>query len=240
MTLALMAPASADTYTATSNYTISFLGLTVARSTFTATIDGDAFSVSGDMRSAGIAKLFDSTTGTTSIKGRFVGDDTRPSSFRTQYKSGKKSQVTTIAFAGGSVTSTRNDPPTPKRATRIPLKPEHLRSVVDPLSATLVRARNLASVCSRTLSIYDGEMRMNLMMSQAGFQTIDGVETVTCNARFVPVAGYRTDNKSIQYMRDRGKIRLSFAQLGQTGVYAPVRATISTTMGPVTINSKAQ
>ena len=221
-------------------YTISFLGLPVARSNFVSTFNGNTFTVQGRMSSAGIGKLFDSTTGTSHASGSFVGKQTLPQSFRVQYKSGKKIQTTAISFSGGAVTKTVNDPPLRKRDNWVAVKLGQLQAVTDPISATLIRADSPDEVCTRVLKVYDGQMRMNLRLSYASTGKAPGIDgdVITCNARFVPVSGYRTTNRSIDYMRKRSKISISFARLGETGIYAPVRATVGTTMGPVTVTAR--
>ena len=218
-------------------YTVSFLGLPVARSNFESVIAGDRFTVNGQMSSAGVGRLFDGTVGNSRVSGRFVGKATRADSFRVQYKSGKKTQTTAIDFAGGNVTKTVNVPPVRKRSNWVAVKAADLRSVSDPISATLIRADGPGDVCNRTLKVYDGQMRVNLKLSHASTGPVAGYdgEAVTCNAKFVPVSGYRTTNRSITYLRDRAEISVSFARLGETGVYAPIRASVSTTIGTVTV-----
>lgn len=221
-------------------YTVTFLGLPVARSSFVSSFNGNRFTVEGRMSSAGIGKLFDSTTGTSHASGSFAGKQTRPEAFRVEYKSGKKTQTTAINFAGGAVTKTVNVPPLRKRDNWVAVKLGQLQAVTDPISSTLIRADGPEEVCSRVLRVYDGQMRLNLRLSHVSTGKADGIagDVVTCSARFVPVAGYRTTNRSIDYMRKRAKISISFARLGETGIYAPVRATVSTSMGPITVTAR--
>lgn len=230
--------AAAQTYAG--EYTISFLGLPVARSNFISTFNGDRFSVKGQIASAGLGKLFDSTTGNSFAAGSFAGDTTRAERFRVDYKTGKKTQTTVIAFAGGKVAKTVNVPPLRKRDHWVPVKATDLNGVTDPISATLIKADSPQDVCSRTLKIYDGQMRVNLQLAYASAGPVSGYDgdAVTCSANFVPVSGYRTNNRSVTYLRDRAKISVSFAPLGETGVYAPVRATVSTTLGTVTVTAR--
>lgn len=221
-------------------YTVTFLGLPVARSSFVSTFTGNKFNVQGQMSSAGLAKLFDSTTGTSNVSGSFVGKQTQANSFRVQYKSGKKTQTTSISFAGGTVSKTVNVPPLRKRDNWVTVKAGQLRAVTDPISATIIRADGPDEVCSRVLKVYDGQMRLNLRLSHVATGKIpnfDG-EAVTCSARFVPVSGYRTTNRSIDFMSKKSKIVISFARLGETGIYAPVRASVSTTMGTITVTAR--
>ena len=52
-------------------YTVSFLGLSIARSTFSSHYENGAYAIDGTVTSAGLAKLFDDTRGTISSKGTF-------------------------------------------------------------------------------------------------------------------------------------------------------------------------
>lgn len=218
-------------------YTISYLGLPVARSTFTSTFNGDQVNVQGNLSSAGVGKLVDSTVGSSHFSGRMGRDGVVPSSFKTTYKSGKKTKSTTIGFSGGDVVKTVNVPPTKKRKKWVPLKDGDLQSVSDPISATLIRAASPAEVCARTIKVYDGEMRANIRLSLMSSGKVPGFgdEAVTCSAKFVPVSGYRPDSSSLEYLKNRAKISISFAPLGDTGIYAPVRASIGTKVGTVTV-----
>lgn len=218
-------------------YTVSFLGLPVARSTFVSTFAGDRVSVEGNLSSAGVAKLVDSTVGSSHFSGRLSRDGVVPSSFRTTYKSGRKTKSTSISFSGGDVVKTVNVPPTRKRKKWVPLRPGDLQAVSDPISATLIRAGSPSEVCDRTIKVYDGEMRANIRLSTMSTGKVPGFgpEAVTCSARFTPVSGYRPDSSSLSYLKDRSKISISFAPLGDTGVYAPVRASIGTKVGTVTV-----
>ncbi|MGB3391508.1 MAG: DUF3108 domain-containing protein [Pseudaminobacter sp.] len=238
-------PAAADTEAASfqSEYSLSLLGFTVARSSFSSTFQGDKFSVRGSMASAGLAKIFDSTKGTISASGRFSGHRPRPENFASDYVSGKKAQKTAISFSGGNVAKTVNVPPLKKRGSDwVPVGTDHLRAVADPISAALVRADNPKEICERRIKMYDGEMRADLVLSYASIEpvSIAGYEgkAVFCNARFVPVAGYRKGHKSIEYLRNRSKIAIAFAPVGTTGIYAPIYATVGTQIGTVIIRAR--
>jgi len=243
---ALFTSLSAGTATAASfrsEYTVSYLGLTIARSRFDSTFDGDRFSVSGSMSSAGIAQIFDDTKGTVRATGRFAGNAPLPDDFVTNYTSGDKKKKTEIGFAGGSVSKVVNIPPLKKRGNDwVKMADGDLRAVTDPLSGTLIRADKPANVCGRTVKMFDGEMRANLVLNyvSTGQVSIPGYsgESVTCSARFVPVAGYKKNHRSIEFLKNRSKIAISFAPIGTTGVYAPVYATVGTQIGTITIRAR--
>lgn len=221
-------------------YTVSYLGLPIARSTFTSTFNGDQVRISGSVSSAGIAKIFDSTTGSSSFAGRIGTEGVIPAAFTTSYKSGKKSQRTSITFTNGNVTETVNVPPTKKRRRWVPLRTGDLNAVSDPISATLIRAKSTAEICKRTIKIYDGEMRANIVLDHISAGNVSGYgeEAVTCSAKFIPISGYRPDSSSLTYLKNRSKITIAFAPLGKTGIYAPVYATVGTKIGTVTVTAR--
>lgn len=221
-----------------SDYSVSLMGLTVATARFESSFDAGRFRIEGRLASAGVARLFDRTTGTTLTEGTIAGDGSvRPRSYSADYVSGRKRQKTTVTFSGGAVSQTRNDPP-PRSARRpdwVAVSQADLRAVMDPLSSTLVAAASPAEVCTRTIRMFDGEMRADIRLSPAARGGRDG--TVTCNARFVPVSGYREGRRQIDYMKNRSRIAITFAQLGETGIYAPVDATVGTQIGTLRVRA---
>jgi len=237
------APRKEGTQSFSGEYTASFLGLNVVHSSFNSTFEKGSYSVKGAVSAAGLALLFDDTKGSMSASGRFVGQRTQPTAFRVEYTEGRKNKMTAIRFKNGTVTKTENVPPLKKRgADWVPLRPGDLKGVVDPLSATLVRADSLSKVCGRTVKIYDGEFRVDLTLHQesTGVMKVNGYEgaTVTCRATVKPVSGYRKGRRALEFLEKRSKIMISFAPLGTTGVYAPIHATVGTQIGTITVKAR--
>ncbi len=223
-------------------YTVSYFGLTIAKSTFDSRIDDAGFSVDGTVSSAGLAKIFDSTKGAASASGAFKGNVTQPSQFRMNYREGKRKQMTALGFRAGAVVSTENVPPLKKRKKNwVPLNADDLQDVLDPLSAGLIKASSPDEVCGRTLKLFDGEMRMDAALrSTENSSEVEkyGDGVVTCRVNIKPISGYRRDRRALIYLEKKSKIVVVFAPLGATGVYAPVYATIGTEIGTVTVRVK--
>lgn len=241
---ALMAgslPAMAHAESFRVDYAVSLLGLNIARSTFNSKIEGDTFTVNGRLASSGIAKIFDSTKGTATVSGGFGDSAARADLYLVNYTSGDKKKKTEIAFSNGSVTRTENvPPPRPNRKNWIDVNASDLTSVTDPLSATMIRASSLEEVCTRTIKLYDGELRADLQLSlvkvvPAETKGFSG-NAVTCRAKFVPLGGYRA-NKSMKFLQNESKILITFAPLGQTGIYAPIKGSATTEIGTIVVNA---
>jgi hypothetical protein len=224
-------------------YTVSFLGLSIARSTFSSHYENGAYSINGTVTAAGLAKLFDDTRGTISSKGRIAGKKLVPEAFRADYTSGKKASVVDIRFANGAVTSTQVIPAPGKRDAKkwVALAAGDLTSVLDPMAATVIHADSLDQVCGRTVKFYDGEMRADLTLTydSKGSISVPGYkgDTITCKMSFQPVAGYRKGRKALTSLKNHSRMMVTFAPLGQTGVYAPIHATVGTQIGTLTISA---
>lgn len=236
---ATAAVAPAQTFSA--DYSVSFLGLTVARSTFTSRIGNDRYDISGSMHSAGLASVFADTSGRSSASGRISGGRLSPESYSVSYVYGDKSRKTSVQFSSGKVVKVATSPAPPKRrADWVPVTAAELSAVMDPLSSSLVKARDLRSVCDHSIRAFTGEIRANLRLSfvatvPISIQGYDG-EGVTCAATLKPVAGYHRSNRSMRYA-STSRITVTFAELGKTGIYAPVQASVGTAMGPVSVHA---
>ena len=221
-----------------SSYSVSVLGLKVASSSFQTTLDDDALTIKGSLKSSGIARLFDDTTGNTTVTARIGNNGLEPRGYDLRYVSGRKRQHTAISFKGG-VASANATPPFRKRGKYIDLRPGDLQGVWDPMTALILRADSPASVCGRTVRVFDGETRVDLKLVPAGrvpFST-NGYkgDAVRCTVKFIPVSGYRADKQQIQYLARNARMEVAFAPIGAGNLYAPVRATVGTKIGPVRI-----
>lgn len=239
----LLWPVAAETPVYRGEYTLSFLGLTVARMNFDSRLDGRGYSVQGDVSSAGLGAFFYDTRGTLSATGHFSGDRVEASGFRAQYRYDGKPTLVDIRFAKGNVIKVVNDPPLKKRGKDwVPIGPDDLRSAVDPVAATLVKAGRLEDVCKGSSRMFDGELRADLSLAfvKTGKMSVKGFDgpTVTCRMRFTPTAGYRKGRRALEYLRTKSRIMVTFAEIGKTGVYAPIFATIGTQIGTITVRAR--
>ncbi len=218
------------------DYRLSFLGFSIAKSTFVSTFSGDTFVLNGRLKSAGLAAMFDKTVADTHVTGRIADDGVEPVDYQLNYVMGGKAQKTAIRFENGSVVETENVPPLKKRGAKwVPLNVNDLSAVFDPLTASMVRANSPREVCNRTIKAYDGEMRVNLKLRYAGtkpFRT-KGFKgnVVRCKARFEPVSGYRKGRRALEFMKHKSRMEIAFAPVGSSNIYAPVTASVGTQVG---------
>ena len=223
------------------SYTVSYAGLPVARSSFKTNMSGNNYSISGWMKSSGLGAIVSSTTGTATISGSMGSVAAVPSNYQINYEYGKKAKATTIAFSNGTATQTVNNPPPKVRADRVPVTPSHLTNVADPLSLTLIVANSKGEVCNRTLRLYDGEVRANLVLSYKSTRpfSTNGFkgDQIICAAKIEPISGYRKGHKSVEYLKQGKPVEIGFAQLEGSNIFAPVTARIKTQIGHVTVRA---
>lgn len=233
--LVSVTPAAAQTFSA--EYVVTIWGITIARTNFSSTIDKNGYRVDGKIQSSGLGAVFDDTKGTVHTQGAFRSGSAVPATYGLDYSSGKKKQKTTVRMEGGNVVSTQNDPPPKRRHGWIPVEAKDLVGVVDPLTATMVQAKSLDDVCTKKARIYDGEMRADLQLSylKKGTAKVGDFsgEGVTCKVSFKPVSGYRKGSKSIEYLAAGNDMRVTFARMGETDFYVPLRGQVETRIGTV-------
>lgn len=239
----LVAPdASAGQQRFTTDYFVTFLGLPVARASFTSALSADgSLEVNGTLRGVGLASLVGTSAGTTQLTGRLNGTGgVEPSRFSIEYQTRGRPDGVSVRFENGSAVAVNHRrPEPPRRSTYIPITAEHLRSVIDPLSATIVRAPSPQQVCDRAVSLFDGWMRADLKLSPVSTGPLPnhpGTGAV-CAGRYTPIAGFNSDNRDLHFIRDSDTIRVTFAPLQGTDIYAPVHASIGTRVGSIHVTA---
>jgi Protein of unknown function (DUF3108) len=235
------APAQAAQIRMASEYSISFAGIPVARSKFKTLIDGNTLYVTGTLATAGIAAVFDSTHATSTSSGIISAKGVESLSYELDYKSGEKTRSTKVSFRGGKVMETTITPKREPNPNIVPIEPGQLSGVIDPFFASLVAANSPSDVCKRTLKVFDGVLRINLVMRPAGGEPyvigkIKG-EGVRCAVRYQPVSGHKPKSSSVMYMAEGERATIVFGALPGTNLYAPVKASVKTKNGTVTVRA---
>ena len=138
------APALAAQNSFVGEYSVSFLGLPIARATFNSSYDGDKYTINGNVAASGLAKLFDDTNGSLTARGTLGDKHPVPSSFHAGYTYGSKASSIDIRFKDGNVVSTKVVPkPRGHGDDWVKLGAENLVKVVDPIASTVLRARSI-------------------------------------------------------------------------------------------------
>lgn len=233
--LAAMPAHAAERQTMTARVTVTFLGLPVARAELTSRLGDGKFSLDSSFSSAGLARMFDRTKGTASVSGTLGNPRLEPASYQLTYRT-RKDHSTTMTFSRDRLASRQTLPePPPRNDEWVKLDEGDLSRINDPISAMMIPAASAAEICNRNIRVFDGEFRVDIGLSPSERRLGSG--EVTCRVSFKPMSGYRGTRSAIKFLRDRSRILIAFARIGDSGVYGPVEASIGTQIGSVHVRA---
>lgn len=229
--------ARAEEHAAT--YSVSLIGIPIARLDFRTTINGADYRISGSLKTSFVAEVIEPTRGSVTSAGRIVGDRFQASEFEVKYKTGDKRYRAAMSLSGGNVRSHVVEPEKTRPPSWVPVRPRDLRGVLDPLGGMVVPAG--VNPCGRTVPAFDGESRFDLKLTPKGtrpFRTSGFAgEATVCGLRFVPKSGYRRDNRSVEYVRRQTGMEIWFAEHPSGRYIAPVRAKVPTKIGTMIVSA---
>jgi Protein of unknown function (DUF3108) len=240
--LAAVIPARAnDSYR--TEYRVTLIGLPVARATFTTQLTDPGYTITGNITSAGIVNIFTSLDAKSTVTGTLLsGDRMQPKAYKLIYTRGKRTRVYDVKYAAGNIVETSITPQPNRDSNRwIPVQGADFKSVLDPIGALIIPDNG--RICSRTLPVYDGESRMDLVLSPKGKAKFDAGnvsgEAIVCSVRYVPKSGYNKDQSDIDYLRNATDMEIWFAKTRTGSLYAPVYARVPTRIGSLSITATA-
>jgi hypothetical protein len=240
LSLSLLAgPAGTAGLRHVSEYNISLGVLPIAKASFASEFGSSDYRIRGTFRSWGIAEIITKISAETSVSGSKRGDKLQADRYNLVYKTGKRTRVYDVTYRNGNVTSTTMRPePKARPESWVPVTEGDLRSVLDPLSGLVFDGD--AQVCPRKVPIYDGESRLDLVLTPKGTESFstegfDG-EAIVCEIRYVPKSGFRRGRSDIEYLK-KAPMEVWFAKAQSVNVYAPVYARIPTKMGQVYVKA---
>lgn len=230
-----------DTYR--TEYRVTLIGLPVARATFTTKITDPGYTITGDITSAGIVNVFTSMDAKSTVTGTMLsGDRMQPESYKLVYTRGKRTRTYDVKYASGNIVETSITPQPNRDSNRwIPVKSADFKSVLDPIGALIIPGDG--KICARTLPVYDGESRMDLVLAPKGTAKFDAGnvsgEAIVCSVRYQPKSGYNKDQYDIDYLRKATSMEIWFAKTRTGSLYAPVYARVPTRLGMLSITATA-
>lgn len=243
----LMQPAAAEQawpHRVDATYKIAFNGIEVGKFQFRADVAGTEYRTSGDARLSALFGAF-KWQGVTRSSGTLKGLAASPAGYNFDFNGAGKSGSIKMGFKAGSVASISILPPKPPQPGTVPVRDQHLKDVLDPLSAVMALSRSgAANPCDRRIPIFDGKQRFDLVFSFARQQRIaetrpsgqPGVAFV-CKVRYVPIAGYRLTDET-RHMASTDGIEVSLRPVPSADLYVPYQITIPTFAGSATLTSE--
>ena len=225
-------------------YDINFNGFNVGTFEFQSQAESQSYTLLGNARLSVLLGAF-TWDGETRSFGLIASQGPKPASFTFDFKSSLRAGSTKLGFSDGAVTDIRNLPPEPPKADIIPVREQHLKGVIDPLTAIMVLSRgSSARPCDRRIPIFDGKERFDLVFSYKGEMRVveqapsgqPGVAHV-CRVKYLPIAGHKVDSET-SYMAASNEIEVALRPVPSANVLIPYQINIPTMAGSTTIVSK--
>jgi hypothetical protein len=238
--------AAAETWPATVRavYDINFNGFNVGTFEFQSQAEQQSYTLLGNARLSVLLGAF-TWDGETRSFGLIVKQEPKPASFTFDFRSNLRAGSTKLGFANGAVTNIAHLPPEPPKPDIIPLREQHLKGVIDPLSAIMVLSRgSRANPCDRRIPIFDGKERFDLVFSykremKVVEQAPSGQPDVAhvCRVKYLPIAGHKADSDT-NFMAANNEIEVALRPVPSANVLIPYQVSIPTMAGSATIISK--
>ena len=225
----------------TTKFDVNYTGFRIGKITFTIEIEGDDYLLKANGRTDGVARLFSRGKGSFESEGRFVGDTVISTSHSVQVTEKGKTAKLEMSFDDGNLINVSTSPHKKPKTGRkyIPVLEEHLKSIIDPASSIVVPTRENSSsgrdVCGRTLNVYDGETRFDIVLSYKSTRPISakgykGLAYV-CKFMYVPVAGHKLGHKNVELMRKNEKMEIWLAPITGTSIFTPIKIDVNSPVG---------
>lgn len=226
-------------------YKLYFGGFEVGSYRFQSTSNGQSYATTG---SADVSALF----GAFKWKGGIESSGTlgpkapAPAAYKLSFKTKSKAGSVTLGFDKAGVKTVELEPSKPPHPDAVPVKPEHLKSVFDPMSSILAMTHaNGGNPCDRTIPIFDGKVRFNLVMSAKGEQNIKEEKPSgqpkalkVCKVKYVPVAGHKPKDFAKPWI-DYDGMEITLRPIPSANVYVPYTVTIPTTIGSAVMSAES-
>ncbi len=222
------------------NYNLSLAGLPLGKADLSSTFKGPKYEMQGSVKLTGLVKMITGGKGAGTASGAIVGTQLQPEGFAVNTKSSGEQRIVRMALDSGNVAEIEIEPPLEPREDRVPVKAADKKGVIDPLSALImpaVASKSLtdAANCNRTIPVFDGATRQNIVLSYSETRTVKvpgySGPALVCNARWVPISGHRPQRSTIKFMQENKDMNVWLAPVEEARVLFPIKVAVRTMIG---------
>jgi hypothetical protein len=223
-------------------YSIYFNGFDIGAVRLEHRFSGKTYTASSDVDISALLGAF-RWKGVTRAAGSLTADGVRPSGYDFEFAGTSKSGSVRMGFSQGAVTHLSAIPMTAEPDDFVPLAPQHLKSVIDPLSALAALSRpGQPEPCGRKLAVFDGKQRFDVALVGLRREAVPAgrngatVEGVVCRVKYTPVAGYRANDDTRALAQNAG-IEVTFRPVAEANLWVPYRVQVPTIAGSVSLEA---
>jgi hypothetical protein len=223
-------------------------GIEIGKGALTLDITDDGYAAAGSAKVTGLARLVSRGEGSVAARGNFVNGKVSPATYSSTSETDKKAEEIRISLANNVVKEFAVSPPTTPHEDRVPVTEQHRQGVVDPMSAAVITVPGSGDLlardsCARTVSIFDGRQRYDLVFSYERTEPAKNVKgyngpMLVCRVDYRPIAGHRASRLQVKFMEDNKNIFVWLAPVAGTRVLFPIRVSIVTLVGVVLVEAE--
>jgi hypothetical protein len=223
-------------------------GIEIGKASLIVDITDDGYAAAGSAKVTGLARMVSKGEGSVSARGNFINGKVSPLTYSSTSETDKKAEEIRISLANNVVKEFAVSPPTTPAEDRVPVTEQHRQGVVDPMSAAVITVPGNGDLlahdsCNRTISIFDGRQRYDLVFSYERMEAAKNVKgyngpMLVCRVDYRPIAGHRASRLQVKYMEDNKNIFVWLAPVAGTRVLFPIRVSIVTLVGVVLVEAE--
>jgi hypothetical protein len=240
------APAGAQAESFRATYALSIIGISIGTADASAALEPASYKVDIGLRLTGLAALVTKAKGAATANGAIANSTVLPNAYANTTANATETRTVRMGLNSGTVRAVDISPPFLDMEGRVPVTDSHKSHIVDPVSALVMSVppgEPLVgpSACNRTIPVYDGLVRFNVMLAYSGTRHVHakgyaGPVTV-CSARYMPIAGYKLDSQSTKFMADNRDLQVWLAPVEQAHLVIPYYVSVGTISGTLVIQA---
>jgi hypothetical protein len=225
-------------------YRVDLAALNLGEFHVNASFKGPAYEMRAKGRFSLLAAMLYRVSGKTASRGEWSKGAPQPAKFTLSYDNGKKKEQRELRFEDGAVSEITIVPKkkfNPKR--RIPVTKEQLEHVLDPLTAAFLSAASNRppgdlAVCDRTLPVFDGTQRFDIVLRPKRSDVVGSDApaalagpVAVCQVKYVPISGYKPNHAGVKFVSENEDIEVWLTPVPRTALYIPYRIVMPTAWG---------
>lgn len=225
------------------HYKVRFNGFEIGTFEFTATVNAKAYVLTGNAHLSALLGALN-WKGETRAAGTLTSVAPKPAGYAFDFNGIGKNGSIRMNFSGNSIVNVLHTPPLEPEPDIVPVREEHLKGVLDPLTAVMALARSgNGGPCGRKLAVFDGRQRFDLLLTFAREERVVEARpsgqpdtAIVCRVQFIPIGGHKMDAET-QHMAGSSGIELALRPLPSVNLFVPYQITIPTIAGSATLTS---
>lgn len=237
-------PAQASTSSLRITYAARLAGIRIGTGVLSANLDSGRYTATISAQTSSVGRLVSQGQGEAVARGVFGRTVAVPVSYDLSASEENLTNVVRMRLSRGDISELSAEPPLSDHPNRVAVTRQHIRDVVDPVSALLMPVPNAESAmgpaaCARTLPLFDGRQRYNIAMSFVRMETVPfgNGQAAVCRIRYQPIAGHRDNRRVNQDLAANPNMYVWLAQVGDEALVAPVRMEIGLDFGTLSVEA---